>query len=613
MSDNLDRRAVLGTTRAPRPTHAPWLRPATRALAVLLALSAVHAHSADEATCINPCTPWPLTDGLGRKAPLSGETGPPRPGRFVGIFYFLWQQHADGRRAGGEGPHDVSKILAQDPDAAAKPDSPLWGPIGAYHYWGEPLFGYYRSTDPWVLRRHAHLLAHAGIDVLICDATNALTYRDVYEKLCEVFAEVRREGGRTPQIAFMVNTNAGQTAQTLYRDLYAPGLHRELWFRWQGKPLLLCDPAQASQEVRDALTLRRAHWPFEMVNTPFAWHWEATYPQPYGYTDDPARPEQVNVSVAQNLRASDGRVTNMSEGNARGRSFHGGRRDPAPDAVRWGHNVAEQWKRAYELDPPFVMVTGWNEWIAGRWGTAGGPIVFVDQFDQEFSRDIEPMRGGHGDDYYCQLVACVRRYKGAPPLPGASAPATILMDGGFDAWRDVGPEYGDPVGETLPRDFAGSSGLRYVEQSGRDDIVVCKVARDERRLYFHLRTRESLASPTAAFLWLLIDADGDAATGWEGHEWAASRTSDADGTWWLERHDGGSSWKRTERLEARSSGSEAHLAIPRAALGFPEGTTRASIDFKWIAGSERPRDILEVYEKGDAAPDGRFRYRYVAD
>jgi hypothetical protein len=25
--------------------------------------------------------------------------------------------------------------------------------------------------------------------------------------------------------------------------------------------------------------------------------------------------------------------------------------------------------------------------------------MFVDQFDQEHSRDIEPMRGGHGDDY----------------------------------------------------------------------------------------------------------------------------------------------------------------------------------------------------------------------
>jgi len=43
-----------------------------------------------------------------------------------------------------------------------------------------------------------------------------------------------------------------------------------------------------------------------MINTPYAWHWEATYPQVYGYTDDPNQHEQVNVSVAQNLRQSDG-------------------------------------------------------------------------------------------------------------------------------------------------------------------------------------------------------------------------------------------------------------------------------------------------------------------
>jgi hypothetical protein len=26
--------------------------------------------------------------------------------------------------------------------------------FGESHYWGEPLYGYYDSADPWVLRRH---------------------------------------------------------------------------------------------------------------------------------------------------------------------------------------------------------------------------------------------------------------------------------------------------------------------------------------------------------------------------------------------------------------------------------------------------------------------------
>ena len=83
-----------------------------------------------------------------------------------------------------------------------------------------------------------------------------------------------------------------------------------------------------------------AHWPFTQVNTQNAWHWEATYPQAYGYTDDPNRPEQVNVSVAQNLRASDGLVTNMSAGDARGRSFHNGARDKTPGAVDRGAQLS---------------------------------------------------------------------------------------------------------------------------------------------------------------------------------------------------------------------------------------------------------------------------------
>jgi len=117
-----------------------------------------------------------------------------------------------------------------------------------------------------------------------------------------VFEEQRQLGEHVPQIAFMVNTQAGRTAQKIYERLYKPGLYPELWFRFKGKPLLLCDPAEASDEVASFFTLRKAHWPFEQVNTHNAWHWEATYPQVYSYDEDPCRPEQVNVSVGQNLQ-----------------------------------------------------------------------------------------------------------------------------------------------------------------------------------------------------------------------------------------------------------------------------------------------------------------------
>jgi len=562
----------------------------------------------------NPCTPWPATDALGRKLPMPAEVGAPRPDRFVGIFYFLTHSGDFSRSPGGYGPYDVAKILAQDPGAAKKPDSPLWGTIGTSHYWSEPLYGYYRSTDPWVLRRHAQLLADAGIDMLIFDTTNARSYPEVYMALCEVFRQVRQSGGRTPQIAFMVNTQAGETGQQIYRDLYKPGLYQELWFNWLGKPLMICDAKEASPELQQFFTLRRAHWPFTLTNTPYAWHWEATYPQPYGYTDDPSKPEEVNVSVAQNLRQSDGQVTDMSTGDARGRSFHDGKLDKALGAVDHGYNFQEQWKHALELDPPFVMVTGWNEWTAGRWGQPGGPIVFVDQFDREFSRDIEPMKGGHGDNYYLELVANVRRFKGAPALPKASPSKTIRIAKGFDQWSDVRPEFLDALGETIFRNYDGAAGLHYTNDTGRNDLAAFKVARDSKNVYFYARTRHAITPPAGDnWMCLLIDADQNPSTGWEGYDFIVNRTLESDAKTWLEKNEGGWKWRKVAPVSFRVMGNELQLAIPRKVLGLPEGKAHLSFDFKWTDNLQRSGEVMDFYLSGDVAPEGRMNYRYVTE
>ena len=556
--------------------------------------------------------PWPATDGLARSLPTPAEVGPPKPDRFVGIFYFLWLNEVGNKAPQGDHPYDVSRILAADPEALKKPESPLWGGIGRSHYWGEPLYGYYLSTDPWVLRRHVWLLSDAGVDTLIFDTTNAVTYKDVYLRLCEVFAQVRAEGGATPRIAFMLNTEAGKTARQLFEDLYKPGLFRELWFTWQGKPLMICDPKEADPQLREFFTLRKAHWPFEMVNTQNAWHWEAAYAQPYGFTDDPAKPEQVNVSVAQNLRAADGKVTNMSNGDARGRSFHDGNMDTSPGAVNQGHNAAEQWKRAFELNPPFVMVTGWNEWIAGRWGEPKGPITFVDQFSEEYSRDIEPMKGGHADNYYYQMVANIRRYKGAPAVPKPSAPATIRIGGGFDQWRRIAPEFRDHVGEALPRDFGGAAGLRYTNTTGRNDIEVCKVARDREQVYFLAQARAELSPASEPnWMWLLIDADGNPKTGWCGCEFIVNRTSGGQGEAWLEKHKSGFEWEKVAKVPLAVRGRQLHVAVPRESLGLGEGTD-LSLNFKWLDNAQQPGEVMDLYLSGDVAPEGRYLYRYEA-
>jgi hypothetical protein len=565
---------------------------------------------ADDPQCL-PGSPWPATDGLGRSLPLADDVGPVQSERFVGIFYFLWHHAPAGKSPHWDGPYDIARILQREPDALNHPDSPLWGRVGQYHYWGEPLYGYYRSDDPWVLRRHAQALADAGVDTLIFDTTNAATYRETYMALCKAFQEVRDEGGMTPQISFMVNTRAGQTAERIHSDLYGKGLYKDLWFQWRGKPLMICDPAKASPKLQEFFTLRRAHWPFTMVNTEKAWHWEATYPQPYGYVDDAEKAEQVNVSVAQNLRRSDGKVTNMSDGNARGRSFHKGTFDEAPEAVNFGHNFQEQWQRVFDVEPPFVMITGWNEWIAGRWQRPGKPIVFVDQYDQEHSRDIEFAKVGHLDNYYWQMIANIRRYKGTPELPAASGPKTIDMAAGFGQWSDVRPEFRDHVGETIPRDHDGVAGLHYANQSGRNDLVASKVAHDAENLYFHLRAAAPIQpTQTPQGLWLLVDSDRKGETGWEGYDFLVGREVSGEGRLSLEKHIDGWQWEKVASVEFRLEAAELHLALPRSALGQE---VAPCFDFKWVDNSQAPGDILDFYLSGDVAPEGRFNYRYSAN
>ncbi len=561
--------------------------------------SVVKADGPDTATSINPGVPWPGIDALGRSLPLSSEVGGPRTDRFVGIFYFLY---------GGEkvdyGPYDATKIIAAHPEALTSTNCPFWGPSKKHKcFWGEPLYGYYSNVDPWVLRRHAHLLADAGIDTLIFDTTNSVTHRDVYMALCKVFEQVRQEGGRTPQICFMVNSKAGQTAQEIYDDLYKPNLYPDLWFRWRGKPLIICDPQQATPGVASFFTLRAAHWPNTLLNTPYAWHWESTYPQVYGYTDDPKKPEEVNVAVAQNLRASDGVVTQMKFGDGRGRSFHDGREDPNPEAVNWGYGFQEQWKRAFQLDPPFVMVTGWNEWTANITNNIHDEWMFGDQFTEEYSRDIEPMKEGYGDDYYMQMIANIRRYKGVPAVPAASGPKSIRMDGDFRQWDEVAPVYYGHPGNTIARDFDGFGLIHYVNRTGRNNLLEMKVARDDRNVYFYARTAAPITPHTDPNWMMLFISSGRSS-------YVINRTPPGEKTAYLERNAGGWNWTSVADVNYLVEGDQLQIAIPRAALGLPDGPV--SLDFKWADNLQHPDDPMDFFVSGDTAPDGRLEFRYIA-
>jgi hypothetical protein len=558
---------------------------------------------------------WVATDALGRSLPTAEQVGPPRADRWVGIFYFLWHgAHVNG------GPYDISKILRQDPKAMQKGDSPLWGPVGAPHHWGESLFGYYLGDDEWVLRKHAQMLADAGVDTLIFDTSNKFTYQHNYTALFDVLTEMRREGNRTPDVAFLTPFwDPASTVQQLYDELYSKGLYSDLWFRWEGKPLILANPAQVNPELLGFFTFRRPQPDyFQGPTEPNMWSWLEVYPQ-HVFRNDRGEAEQMSVGVAQNaVKDANGlRLGTLSEPGALGRSFHGGAHSTEPDAVLKGYNFAEQWERALEEDPKFIFVTGWNEWFGGRHIEFLGvkaPSMFVDTFNQENSRDIEPMKGGHGDSYYYQLVSYVRRFKGVRPQPAATPPKTIRTDGGFSQWVDVGPEFRDDIGDTAHRDHPGYNTVtRYVNATGRNDLLVAKVARDADFIYFYARTKDAITPHTDPnWMMLFINIDCDRTTGWHGYDFVVNRRVADAGTTFVEHTRKGWDWQSWGQAQFRVQGTELMLAIPRQVLGLGADDGALRFEFKWADNIQNEDSIDEFTINGDSAPNGRFNYLYEA-
>ena len=547
---------------------------------------------------------WVATDALGRTLPGVAECGPPRPGKTVGLFYFLWLGAHD------RDLHDISRLRAADPDA------PAYGPPGVFHWWGEPHLGYYRSDDEFVIRKHAQMLTEAGVDVLILDVTNGLTYDETLMTLCRVFRGLRRLGQPTPQLAFLANSGSARVVQHLYDTFYAPGLFPELWFHWQGKPLMLAPTEGVPLSVQEFFTWRQS-WAWTEPDGWFGdgrdkWPWLDHHPQRFGWHDAPDRPEQISVNVAQHP------VSNI------GRSFHDGAQPP-PGAEQPARGLCfdEQWRRAREVDPDFVLITGWNEWVAQRFlkeaGQApaemmGVPLqpgdsFFVDQYSHEFSRDIEPMRGGHGDAYYYQMVANIRRFKGVRPRPKASAPRRIDIGGTFRQWDEVGPEFRDSLGDAARR-HPGWGDHVYVNDTLRNKWDVMKVARDDDFLYFYARTVGPLRLPAGeGGMWLLLNTNDPTRPRWEGYDFLV-RVLTGPGTGRLERSAGGWNWEPVAEVRVAIDGNELMLAVPRAMLGLGLGGGPLRLDLKWADSVPESGDISDFLDGGDAAPDGRFNYRY---
>ena len=557
---------------------------------------------------------WVGVDALGRALPTYEQVGGPRGNKQVGIFYYLWLGSGHDN-----GPYDVSKILAADPDARNHPDSPLWGGVPGFHYWGEPLFGYYSMEDRAILRKHVQMLNDAGVDMLLFDVSNGYLYEKDLATLIEMYHQIRAEGQKTPLLAFHVVAGDGdklvKEVGALYDAVYADPKNDDLWFRWKGKPLIVGTPVPGlGPKLLDYFTFRKSYWNGRHPG-PGSWNTDGYYPTENPgeiMRDEHGMVEQMGAAVASSIVHS----PISSEGPGDGRDWHlgvkTGRHIDEPGAVNRGIQYQDNWDFDLKFDPAFVLIYDWNEWIAQRFLNKGANTTYlVDEFDPEFSKDIEPMRGGFGDDYYYQTVANVRRYTGVRKLPPVT-PRPIRLSGPFSQWNAVRPEFRDDIGDPVHRDAPGwSKTLRYVNSTGRNDLVASKVSYDTSNVYFYVRTREKLTPRTDPnWMLLFLNTDADYKTGWLGYDFVVNRKVGAQKTT-LERHVGGAGeykWETIADLSYRVSGNEMMIVVPRSLLGIR--ALPVTVDFKWADNciSSEP-GWADFTLNGDAAPNDRFNYR----
>ena len=321
----------------------------------------------------------------------------------VSICYSTWFTKI---LTGKKDPPNITNILA---------GKEKWGALYQFHYWAKPALGYYKSDNKEVIRTHMTQLSDAGIDFIIIDNTNANAgwiktsdWKQYVTLPCEAIldtiVEMRAEGLKTPYVVFWSGgVDNPDTKWKVVEETYKQFMDQDKWkdcfVYWEGKPFMLT-VGMAEEGKPDDLTLRRM-WGLGGESKTEVWSFldikNTETKDKDGYA------EQTCVCTAA-------QETYMSLPTAHGRNH--------------GIFMYQQWHNAFQYRPKVITITWWNEWAAQRF-EENGQNLFVDNYNEEYSRDIEPMEGGHGDQYYKWMKEYIRAYRALEDCP-------VLVEPGFE-------------------------------------------------------------------------------------------------------------------------------------------------------------------------------------
>ncbi len=566
------------------------------------------------------------TDDFGRVIlPVDGKVN---SDRYVGMFYFLTL----GQHTNHTGIYDIDKITYEGTynEAFTQFNTPLT-PVGSAHFWGEPVWGYYNSCDPWVMRKQIEMLTMAGIDFIVLDTSNNVLYENVTAVLFDLLLEYQDAGWDVPRVVYYLGKHDlgadVSVFKQVYNIFYANDTYKSLWFTPNDpeKPMIVapdnviarfCAATDAQEKMlAEFFDYRVTQWPIAApVNEPVY-----EYGAPWISFEYPQTPQEgwINLSIAQHVS-----VCMTDTKNSRGRGWHPtkklkGQWKGENDHENWRQNLnfQAQWNTVLEMSPEqraedarFVFLTGWNEWVAEKLRRGNNDYFTVDTFNAEYSRDIEPSRSSGMKDYaYFQTIMNIHNDNFAPAVH-YEYPATTPDIAKDDAVWESAPTYRDFTGECADRNFKAMAGdIVYTDTTGRNDIDTVSVLRDTEYLYFRITCVEDITAHEAndagwMNLWIkTINASSDLFC---GYEYVINREIDGSKSKIL-----AASGESVGEADLNVLGKVMILRIPLAAIGLDEHNYQ--VEFKVTDNvQDMENDPLNLYSTGDAAPIGSLNFSY---
>ncbi len=550
------------------------------------------------------------------------EAGAVNKGYDVGIFYHTWhgahETQGDEEFANdylsGNRQLDITKILKECPDYLA-PDF-LGVNSQRFHYWGEPLYGYYRSEDPWVISRHIELMMAMGVDFLVYDYTNSVAYPQQATKIFEILQNFANQGFDVPKVTFYTNTGSANMILSLYDVIYSKNLYKDLWYAPNGKPLIIgvkanscSNPMLYEQLYTDFFDFKESQWPngstAEDRETGMPWmSWNYPQPNVNGY---------MSVSLAQHPTAQ------MSDPyGSKGRGYDWNKFRNYSKNKELGTNYEGQWQTVFDNNADKtkqtverVMITGFNEWMAQKLDD-GNNAFFCDTFSEEYSRDVEMMKGGYDDNYVIQTLTNTRKFKYTNAKHYKYATNTVDIRNVTTDWGTFAKTYRDLVGDAINRDFEDAfKTMRYVDDSARNDIAKVQVTHDNVNLYVKVTCDKDVTAYNGTdvnWMNLLIKTEEGNENSFGSFNYIINRKPNGNGTTTIEKSTGGYNWTDSGVANYNVSGNVIIYSIPLKSLGLSKNNYYVRI--KACDNVTKYDDIMDYYVSGDSAPIGRFAYSY---